>query len=110
MKEDNYLKESVIKCVDYAMEQDDEAKRRIFTGLFEYCDKLVNEDILVTCLNDEQKRKWLHNELIDNLQARIDKAIRILNSAKNHYDNDKTNWAVERTLRVLKGSDNDDNS
>lgn len=39
------------------------------------------------------------------LQQRIDEAIRILNSAKNHYDNDKTNWAIERTLRVLKGSD-----
>ena len=43
-------------------------------------------------------------------KARIDKAIRILNSAKNHYDNDKTNWAIERTLRVLKRSDDDDNT
>ena len=43
-------------------------------------------------------------------KARIDKAIRILNSAKNHYGNDKTNWAIERTLRVLKRSDDDDNT
>ena len=46
------------------------------------------------------------NAIVD-LKQRIDKAIRILNSAKNHYDNDKTNWAIERTLRVLKGSDNE---
>lgn len=46
--------------------------------------------------------------LQNELQSRINKAIRILNSAKNHYDNDKTNWAIERTLRVLKGSDSNE--
>ena len=56
----------------------------------------------VFCLEND---KETFKDMIFELQERVDKAIRILNSAKNHYDNDKTNWAIERTLRVLKGSD-----
>lgn len=56
-------------------------------------------------LKEDYKR---HIDRINELTNRIDKAIRILNSAKNHYNNDKTNWAIERTLRVLKGSDSND--
>ncbi len=55
-------------------------------------------------LKEDFKR---HIDRINELTNRMDKAIRILNSAKNHYDNDKTNWAIERTLRVLKGIDYD---
>lgn len=67
----------------------------------------MNEKIM----KQEANYDWLKDEVhclnaeMNKLQERIDKAIRILNSAKNHYDNDKTNWAIERTLRVLKGSD-----
>lgn len=85
-KEDNYLKESVIECVDFAMQQDDETKRRIFTGLFEYTDRLVNEDIMVKVLNDEEKRKWFDNEIfkvkdkeIERLNNIIKKAIHFIN-------------------------------
>ena len=65
------LEESIDNCVNYAMEQDDETKRRIFTGLFEYVDRLVNEDILVKVLNDETKHEWFNNRYY---QDRIDKA------------------------------------
>lgn len=70
MSED--LKESKDSCVNYAMGQDDETKRRIFTGLFEYVDRLVNEDILVKALNDEAKHEWFNNRYY---QDRIDKAL-----------------------------------
>lgn len=69
---------------------------------------LQKENYLVTYEKSlEYMKKGIddRNEHIKEQQARIDKAIRILNSAKNHYDNDKTNWSIERTLRVLKGSD-----
>lgn len=110
-KEDTYLKDSIVKCVDYAMKQDDENKRRIFTGLFKYCDRLVNEDILVKALNDEEKKKWFDNEMlkakdniIDNLQVRIDKAIEYIEEYKrlNWYEDSKHFYNV---LDILKGSD-----
>lgn len=42
-----------------------------------------------------------------DLQQKIDKAIRVLNSAKNHYENDKTNWALERAIRILGDKENE---
>ena len=104
-KEDNYLKESIIECVDFAMQQDDEAKRRIFTGLFEYTDRLVNEDIMVKTLNDEEKRKWFDNEVfkvkdkqIEKLNNKIDKAIDYIEHA--HFMN--INYK-DGLLKILKG-------
>lgn len=115
MKDDNYLKESVIKCVDYAMKQDDDGKRRIFTGLFKYCDRLLNEDILVTCLKDEEKKKWFDNEMFKTLeyekevfQERIDKAIEYIEQKKlqPRLRTANTYSLQERQLLdILKGSD-----
>lgn len=73
MSEYTYLKDSVKKCVDYAMEQNDEAKRRIFTGLFEYTDRLVNESITVKALNDEEKKKWFDNEMFNTYEIEIER-------------------------------------
>ena len=39
---------------------------------------------------------------IERLNNIIKEAIRILNSARKHYDSEETNWAIERALKVLK--------
>lgn len=120
MNEDNYLKDSIIQCVDFAMQQDDEAKRRIFTGLFEYTDRLVNEDIMVKALNDEEKRKWFDNEVfevkdkeIEKLNNKINKAIEYIE--KEFYWSHNTielankgiEYNLDKLLEILKGSDNE---
>ena len=115
MNEDNYLKESVIKCVDYAMEQDDDTKRRIFTGLFEYTDRLVNEDIVVKTLNDKEKKEWFNNEIFNIKDKEIERLNNIINelekflkisSEKDDYDlteyNKGVNNAYNYTLDKLK--------
>ena len=73
MSEDTYLKDNIKKCVDYVMSKNDDDKRRIITGMFQYNDYLINEQLLVKALNDKEWH-YLHNtkktteEVADNLE------------------------------------------
>lgn len=71
--------------------------------------KEPSEEFLVELLNGIEKRTILtelevelSNEVINDAK-KIKEAIRVLNSAKRHYDDDKVNWAIERAIRVLEG-------
>lgn len=83
MSKDDYLEKSVRECVEYAMKQNDETKRKILKGLFQTINRLTNENILVQALNDKEKQEWFNNEyynLASGLQQKIDKAIDYIKS------------------------------
>ena len=71
MIDEKELKDSVKECVDIAMEQNDEAKREIFAGLFEEVDRLINETITIQAINDDEKKKWFDNEMIKTYNQEI---------------------------------------
>ena len=71
MIDEKELKDSVKECVDIAMEQNDEAKREIFAGLFEEVDRLINETITIQAINDDEKKKWFDNEMIKTYEQEI---------------------------------------
>lgn len=102
MNEDKYLKESVSKCVEHFMKQNEETKERIVTGLFTYIDRLVNESILVQAMNDKEKQEWFNSEFVNlakELQQRINKAIEYIKSYLPNYDFDHSN--LEKLLEIL---------
>lgn len=68
----------------------------------------MQEEQLVELLNNVEHRNILtelevelSNEVIKQCQQ-MKEAIRILNSARRHYDDERVNWAIERALKVLK--------
>ena len=70
---------------------------------------MKNEENAVETLNSIKQRTILtdlevelSNEVIKDAK-KIKEAIRVLNSARRHYDDDRVNWAIERTIRILKG-------
>ena len=71
--EDTYLKDSIKKCVDYVMSKNDEDKRRIITGMFQYNDYLINEQLVVKALNDEEKQEWFNNEIFETKDKEIER-------------------------------------
>ena len=110
MNEDKYLKESVSKCVEHFMKQNEETKERIVTGLFTYIDRLVNESILVQAMNDKEKQEWFNSEFVNlakELQQRINKAIEYIKKyqeiqAKYCYV-DFDNEDIDKLLEILGG-------
>lgn len=119
MKEDTYLEDSVKKCVDYMFSKDIEAQKRIATGLFETIDNLTNEQLIVKVLNEEEKREWFNNEIlesdykeIERLNNIIDEYVKPLIALQNRINNgmsveEQNKYAiryVKLKLQELKGS------
>ena len=113
MEKDNFLEESIKKCVEHAMLQDDDGKRRILTGLFEWNNKLINEQLVIQALNDDDKKQWFVDDMIiasqketEELQDRIDKAIEYIENQQLHKFQDTTGgitYNERKLLEILKG-------
>ena len=73
MSEDTYLKDNIKKCVDYVMSKNDDDKKRIITGMFQYNDYLINEQLLVKALNDKEKQEWFNNDIFDSYKLEIER-------------------------------------
>lgn len=71
--EDTYLKDNIKKCVDYVMSKNDDDKRRILNGMFQYNDYLINEQLVVKALNDEEKQEWFNNEIFEAKDKEIER-------------------------------------
>ncbi len=80
-REDTYLKDSIKKCVDYVMSKDDDDKRRIIIGMFQYNDYLLNEQLVVQALNDDEKQEWFTNDMFDSYTKEIDRLKEIISEA-----------------------------
>ncbi len=93
MTDEKELKDSVKECVDIAMEQNDEAKREIFAGLFEEVDRLINETITIQAINDDEKKKWFDNEMIKTYEQEI-KELQEENKMQDHE--------LERLRNIIK--------
>ena len=108
MEKDNFLEESIKKCVEHAMLQDDDGKRRILTGLFEWNNKLINEQLVIQALNDDDKKQWFVDDMIiasqketEELQQRINKAIEYIED-----NSDDMHTYISQVLTdILRGSD-----
>ena len=102
-KEDTYLKDSIEKCVDYVMSKDDEAKRRIITGIFQYNDYLLNEQLVVKALNDEEKKEWFTNNMFDSYTKEIDRLQEIISEALNMIEDARFNnlYAIDDILKPI---------
>jgi hypothetical protein len=76
--EDTYLKDNIKKCVDYVMSKNDDDKRRILNGMFQYNDYLINEQLVVKALNDEEKQEWFNNEIFEAKDREIERLNNII--------------------------------
>lgn len=104
MIDEKELKDSVKECVDIAMEQNDEAKREIFAGLFEEVDRLINETITIQAINDDEKKKWFDNEMIKTYEQEIKELQERIDTAKKYIVNTST-WKRSREEYGLKGGE-----
>ena len=109
---DTYIKDNIKKCVDFAMSKDDKTKRKILTGMFEYNDYLLNEQLLTKVLNDEQKLEWFNNEMFELKDKEIERLNNIIKEAIEYIDyflkkGHTKNWKQFEysLLEILKGSD-----
>ena len=84
MNEDTYLKDNIKKCVDFAMSKDDKTKRKILTGMFEYNDYLLNEQLVVKVLNDKEKQEWFNNEMFDIKDKEIERLNSIIKEVREY--------------------------
>ena len=82
--EDTYLKDNIKKCVDYVMSKNDDDKRRILNGMFQYNDYLLNEQLVVKALNDEEKQEWFNNEIFEAKDKEIERLNNIINEARDY--------------------------
>ena len=123
MNEDTYLKDNIKKCVDFAMSKDDKTKRKILTGMFEYNDYLLNEQLVTKVLNDEQKLEWFNNEMFELKDKEIERLNSIIKEVREYIVNNRDSDsfteltsgkitdiaycipAFEDILEILKGSD-----
>ena len=96
MNEDTYLKDNIKKCVDFAMSKDDKTKRKILTGMFEYNDYLLNDQLVVKVLNDKEKQEWFNNEMFDIK----DKEIERLNNKLDGYEKEMDNLINARDKAI----------
>ena len=96
--EDTYLKDNIKKCVDYVMSKNDDDKRRILNGMFQYNDYLINEQLVVKALNDEEKQEWFNNEIFEEK----DKEIERLNNIIKQYDKVSFIHEMELQKRIDK--------
>ena len=96
--EDTYLKDNIKKCVDYVMSKNDDDKRRILNGMFQYNDYLLNEQLVVKALNDEEKQEWFNNEIFEAK----DKEIERLNNIIKEYDKVSFIHEMELQKRIDK--------
>lgn len=106
MNEDKYLKESVTRCVEHFMKQDEEAKERIVTGLFEYVDRLINENIFVQAMNDKEKQEWFNSEVVNlanELKERIDRALEYIEIMEYNESYGKKYVDYHELIDILKG-------
>ena len=55
------------------MNKNDEDKRRILTGMFQYNDYLINEQLIVKALNDKEKQEWFNNETFEIKDKEIER-------------------------------------
>ena len=104
--EDTYLKDNIKKCVDYVMSKNDDDKRRILNGMFQYNDYLINEQLVVKALNDEEKQEWFNNEIFEAKDKEIERLNNIIKEVREYiesympnYDFDKTN--LIKLLEIL---------
>lgn len=84
MSEDTYLKDNIKKCVDYVMSKNDDDKRRIITGMFQYNDYLINEQLLVKALNDKEKQEWFNNDMFDTYKLEIERLHNIIKEVREY--------------------------
>ena len=80
---DTYLKDNIKKCVDYVMSKNDDDKRRILNGMFQYNDYLLNEQLVVKALNDEEKQEWFNNEIFEEKDKEIERLNNIIINIEN---------------------------
>lgn len=97
--EDTYLKDNIKKCVDYVMSKNDDDKRRILNGMFQYNDYLINEQLVVKALNDEEKQEWFNNEIFEAKDKEIERLNKELEKYK--YTADELN-EIERLNNIIK--------
>ena len=94
--EDTYLKDNIKKCVDYVMSKNDDDKRRILNGMFQYNDYLINEQLVVKALNDEEKQEWFNNEIFEEKDKEIERLNNIIKEVKEYIkENMSYNTGVE---------------
>ena len=114
MSEDTYLKDNIKKCVDYLMSKDDDVKRRIITGMFEYNDYLLNEQLVVQALNDKEKQEWFNNEMFEAKDKEIERLNNIIKEVREYvhwrYDEhqDMYKYQMEELLEILDKEGNVD--
>ena len=101
--EDTYLKDNIKKCVDYVMSKNDDDKRRILSGMFQYNDYLINEQLVVKALNDEEKQEWFNNEIFEEKDKEIERLNNIIKEAKEYIELgiNFDSLGVARTKRAL---------
>ena len=84
--EDTYLKDNIKKCVDYVMSKNDDDKRRILNGMFQYNDYLLNEQLVVKALNDEEKQEWFNNEIFEAKDKEIERLQNIIKEVREYIE------------------------
>ena len=99
--EDTYLKDNIKKCVDYVMSKNDDDKRRILNGMFQYNDYLINEQLVVKALNDEEKQEWFNNEIFEAKDKEIERLNNIINDIDRYIHNFKLEDIGEKTMLIL---------
>lgn len=91
MSKDTYLKDNIKKCVDYVMNKNDNDKRRIITGMFQYNDYLLNEQLVVKALSDEEKQEWFNNDMFESKDKEIERLNNIIKEVKEYIKNNEIN-------------------
>ena len=114
--EDTYLKDNIKKCVDYVMSKNDDDKRRILNGMFQYNDYLINEQLVVKALNDEEKQEWFNNEIFEAKDKEIERLNNIIKEVREYIEKAKFEFesscidygVIYDILQILnKGESND---
>ena len=85
------------------MSKDDEAKWRIITGIFQYNDYLLNEQLVVKALNDEEKKEWFTNDMFDSYTKEIERLQEIISEALNMIEDARFNnlYAIDDILKPI---------
>lgn len=90
----------ILEYIKWQLEEDQRAYEKLY-------DENEHLKMLVECLlnKDKPKDKMIEKLLLENkqLQERINKSIRKLNSALNHYKDEHYDLALRFTLAILKG-------
>ena len=82
-----------------------ESARNVFNAIMKIADERDELEKRNKNLKEDFKR---HVDRIGELQERIDKAIKKLSSAVNHFKTQRENNVITFTLRILKGSDSNE--